>query len=86
MARQMRFGKKTESSDTASSGELVPLGFTNWPQFEINDDSLEQLPKLREVAKRFGGASVGFDNPLNPAHARALRFIAVRARIPDRTC
>ena len=72
MAGQMRFGKKTESSDTAGSGELVPMGFADWAQFQIVNDSLEQLPKRREVAKRFGGASVGFDNPLNPAHARAL--------------
>ena len=72
MAGQMRFGKKTESSDTAGSGELVPLGFTDGAQFEIIDDLLKQPAKCREIAKRFGGASVGFDNPLNPAHASAL--------------
>lgn len=53
VASDVGFGEQAKTCDTASSRKLVPLGFTNGPQFHPADHPMKERFHGTKVAQRF---------------------------------
>ena len=68
VASEVRFRKKTDARDAAGVGELVPLGFAERVQVELDDKCAEKSFERALVGERGWIAAVCFNDPFVTAH------------------